>query len=143
LPVAETDQSIRRLEPMPRKPATNPALKLVRSRHDPGVTPPAPAGLGAPGGALWRAVCADFEISDAGERALLEQACRALDQAETCRERIAADGLMVGDRGHPLLRHETANRASAVRFLQRLGIGDEPPKTVTGRPGGGRHVGLA
>jgi Phage terminase, small subunit len=84
-----------------------------------------------------------YDIADAGGRAMLEVAARALDRAQDCAEQIQRDGAMVRDKNgwkdHPLLRHETANRALACRLISRLGLDVEPVKAI-GRPARGPGV---
>jgi hypothetical protein len=96
-----------------------------------------PAQLEAYGGALWRQVMAEYDVADVGGRAMLEQACRALDRAERARAQINRDGEVVatksGPREHPLLKSELSNRAFVVRTLSRLGLNFEPVRAV-GRP---------
>jgi hypothetical protein len=99
-----------------------------------------PPDLGEHGLELWRSVQAQYQIDDAGGYAMLHQACLALDRAEACRAQIAEDGQVVRARGtikdHPLLRHEVAARAFAVRTLARLGLDLEPIRSGPGRPPG-------
>jgi hypothetical protein len=85
-----------------------------------------PANLGSAGANLWRSIMAEYDISDAGGRALLEQAAMAYDRAERLRIEIDRDGEIIrgrtGMREHPGLRAELAARAFICRTLQRLGI---------------------
>jgi hypothetical protein len=111
-------------------------LKLVDA--DQVLSPPRP--LGEHGLSLWRRVQGEYHVADAGGIELLALACEALERAEACRAQIALDGLTVegnaGIKEHPLLKHETANRALASRLLVRLGLDVEPVRPV-GRPAGG------
>lgn len=123
---------------MPRK--TLPPLKLVSiqpGQHQ----PDPPRDLGEPGRELWQSITSEFDIGDSEGRFLLEQACRALDRAESCRRAIDEAGELIGGRGqlraNPLLRDETACRALAIRTVQRLQLRLEAIKPV-GRPSGGR-----
>lgn len=101
---------------------------------------PSPAGLETHGRALWDSVTAEYDISDAGGVAMLTQACRALDRAESCREQIDCDGELIrtvnGPREHPLLKAEIAARSFVVRTLARLGLMFEPVRLTPGRPPG-------
>lgn len=105
--------------------------------------------LGKHGSALWRAVQAEYHITDTGGAEMLLLACEALDRAEACRKAIDTDGVIIdgksGPRDHPALKHELANRAFVVRTLQRLGLDVEPIR-AKGRPPadagwkGGKHA---
>ncbi len=98
-----------------------------------------PADLGPHGAALWTRVTGEYDVSDAGGVAMLEQACHAADRAENCRVAIDRDGEMIaherGAREHPLLKAEMAARAFVVRTIQRLGLSFEPVRSGPGRPG--------
>lgn len=116
------------------------ALKAVPNQSRPAVEEPAPpAHLEETGLRLWRHVMEQYRLEDAGGLEMLAQAATAADRAERCRAAITADGEVVytktGPRDHPLLKHETAARALAVRTLTRLGLDLEPIKAV-GRPAG-------
>ena len=81
---------------------------------------------------------AAYAIADVGGIELLCLACQAIDRAESCREAIDRDGEMICGstgalRANPLLRNELANRAFAMRTIDRLGINSEAIKPV-GRP---------
>jgi len=120
-----------------RKPPNSPALKLV----PPDVTTsPAPSALGEAGGNLWRSITSEYQITDSGGIAMLEQACLAADRAKECCDIIAADGAVIstkhGLKDHPLLRHELAARSFVVRTLARLGLDVEPVRPTVGRPPG-------
>jgi hypothetical protein len=99
-----------------------------------------PANLGSAGINLWRSIMADYDISDAGGLALLEQAAFACDRAERLRAEIDAAGEIIhgrnGPREHPGLKGELAVRSFLVRTLQRLGINLEPVRPEPGRPSG-------
>ena len=58
----------------------------------PSNAPKPPANLGPAGGNLWRSIMAEYDISDAGGQALLEQAALACDRAERLRAEIDAAG---------------------------------------------------
>jgi hypothetical protein len=99
--------------------------------------PDPPANLGPAGVTLWRSIMAEYDIADAGGRALLEQACLASDRAERLRAEIDKDGEIIrtraGPREHPGLRAELAARAFITRTLTRLGLNVEPIRPI-GRP---------
>jgi len=98
-----------------------------------------PAYLGETGGALWRSIQAQYQISDSGGLAMLKLACESADRAPACRQAIDTDGVMIrgraGPREHPLLKAELGARCFTVRTLQRLGLDVEPIKGI-GRPPG-------
>jgi hypothetical protein len=107
-------------------------LKLIKSAAP-------PRKLGTHGGALWKAILAEYEIEDSGGLAMLAQACIALDRAEQCRTQIEKDGVVLRARNgppkdHPALKHELASRAFVVRTLARLGLDVEPLRPHAGRP---------
>ena len=112
----------------------------------PGSNPPRP--LGEPGLNLWTRITGGYDISDAGGRELLLLACEATDRAVALRAIIDAEGMIVrtrtGLKGHPLLRHELANRALVSKLLVRLGLDMEasptPPREVGRPPSGGIGV---
>jgi hypothetical protein len=99
-----------------------------------------PANLGEAGIRFWESITAEYDISDAGGRALLEQAAFAYDRAERLRALIDRDGEIFqganGPREHPGLRGELAARALVCRTLQKLGINLEPVRLSSGRPSG-------
>lgn len=97
-----------------------------------------PAGLGAAGRAFWRKVVADYELDHDGV-ALLEQACRTLDELDRLQVAVAgADLLVEGSAGqprpHPLLGELRAHRLALGKLLTQLALPDEedtPPLTAT------------
>jgi P27 family predicted phage terminase small subunit len=97
-----------------------------------------PPELGAYGVALWKSVTIEFDLADIGGRETLRQLCLAADRAESCREVIAKQGLMVrskagGVRPHPLLQIEMTARNFVVKALGKLGLTLEPVRAI-GRP---------
>jgi len=94
--------------------------------------------LGKPGADLWRAVNAEYDVSDAGGVELLRQACEASDRLAQIKTQVARDGLTIntksGLREHPLLKAELGLRSFITRTLVRLGINTEAVQSV-GRPG--------
>jgi hypothetical protein len=117
-------------------------LKLVTDPPSTSARPPRnqgepPHDLGPIGLDFWQKVVREYCFDDVGSLALLELACRALDRAETLRQRIDKDGELIpspnGMKAHPLLREELGNRTFIARTLQRLGLDREPVLPV-GRP---------
>ena len=113
--------------------AKNPALTLV----DPTLSIASPpANLGPDGLRLWQSV-SDYDISDAGGLALLEQIAFAYERAERLRVEIDRDGEIIigrsGKREHPGLKGELAARSFVCRSLQRLGVNLEAVSRM-GRP---------
>src|SRR5262245_42748226 len=115
--------------------AKNPPLTLVDPTST--ITSP-PSNLGSAGQRLWQSVLTDYDISDAGGLALLEQIAFAYGRAERLRAEIDKDGEIVRARNgsireHPGLRGELAARSFVARSLQRLGVNLEAVGRV-GRP---------
>jgi hypothetical protein len=102
--------------------------------------PKPPANLGPAGATLWRAIMSEYDVSDAGGQALLEQAAAAYDRVERLRVEINRDGEIIrgrnGLREHPGLRAELGSRSFVCRTLQRLGINLEATRLSPGRPSG-------
>jgi hypothetical protein len=103
--------------------------------------PQPPANLGPAGVRLWHGIMSQYDISDAGGQALLEQAAAAYERAERLRVEIDRDGEIIRGRGgimreHPGLKVELASRAFVCRTLQRLGINLEAVRIGPGRPSG-------
>ena len=119
--------------------AKKPRLNLVQPGTDQALSPPASLGEVAAG--LWQSIMHEYGIHDAPGLSMLREICFATDRAERCRQQIEIDGALIETKtgqlkDHPLLRHELANRAFAVRALARLGLDVEPLKPI-GRPGHG------
>jgi hypothetical protein len=99
-----------------------------------GNTPDPPRKFGPAGESLWFRVQNEYAIGDVGGVELLTQACMAADRTEALAAVIEADGERIvtktGIKDHPCLKHELAARAFIVKTLQRLGITDEPVKSV-------------
>jgi hypothetical protein len=114
--------------------AKNPPLTVVDLAS---TVPQPPPNLGPAGVTLWQSIMSEYDISDAGGRALLEQCAFAYDRAERLRAEIDAAGEIIrgarGPREHPGLRGELAARAFVVRTLQRLGINLEAVRQCPGR----------
>jgi hypothetical protein len=113
------------------------ALQIV---SDPAPSPTPPRTLGRFGLALWQSIHAEYQLDDAAGIEMLLTACQALDRAEDCARIIENDGPVVktnhGPKEHSLLKCELANRAFAVRTLQKLGLNYEPIRNSAGRPPG-------
>ena len=118
-----------------KKPKT-PRIKLVASNATPSEPKPK---FGEAGQSLWKLITDEFDISDAGGIALLEQICHAQDRVEQLAAQIAIDSPVIYiknvPKAHPALRDELANRAFITRNLQRLGVNVEAIKSP-GRPPG-------
>jgi hypothetical protein len=122
---------------MNEKPLS-PTLRVV---GQPDATSASPSmTMGEAGQRLWRAVQAEFDVSDVAGRELLGQACRAADRAESLAEQISVDGEAIRTKtglwAHPLLAPELAARSFVVKTLLRLGINYEPLRLGVGRPPG-------
>jgi len=119
---------------MPKKPplAVVPAAGVVIALAEP------PAILGEAGLALWRSIQAQYGIYDAGGLAILEQACGAADRIAQYSTIIDQQGPVlvtkVGIKEHPLVKHETAQRALLGRLISRLGLDIEALRPTPGRP---------
>jgi hypothetical protein len=117
---------------MAKKASEPPKLTLVTSNS----TAASPGRK--PGADLWRAVNAEYDVSDAGGVELLMQACEASDRLAQIKTQVARDGLTIktksGLREHPLLKAELGLRSFITRTLVRLGINTEAVQSV-GRPG--------
>jgi hypothetical protein len=105
------------------------------------VPPPPPRDLGASGLGLWNSIQGEYRISDAGGVELLMQACQAADRLAGLVARIAEDGEVIvtrsGPKSHPLIREETSLRGFLCRTLGKLGVTDQPLKSVGRPPNGG------
>jgi hypothetical protein len=80
----------------------------------------------------------EYDISDSAGLQILQLACLALDRATSLKAAIDRDGPMIptkdgGQKEHPGLRSELANRSFVVKALKTLGCLDEPIKAI-GRP---------
>jgi len=100
--------------------------------------PEPPSSLGEAGLALWRSIQAQYGICDAGGLAILEQACGATDRITEYRTIINQQGAVIvtksGIKEHPLVKHETAQRALVGRLISRLGLDIEALRPTPGRP---------
>jgi len=121
---------------MPKKPPLSlvpsaPAGVVVALAEPPGT-------LGEAGVALWRSIMAQYGIADAGGLAILEQACAATDRAAQYAATINEQGAVIvtktGIREHPLVKHETAQRALVGRLISRLNLDMQELRPKPGRP---------
>ena len=80
---------------------------------------------------LWRDIAATVEL-DAAAETMLTGALEQWDRAQACRAQVAADGLMLGGKPHPLIVSEQASYRGALSYFRELGL-DGPPNPV-GRP---------
>lgn len=106
---------------------------------DPIKPPDPPDGLAEHGREFWRRIVTRYQVEE-HHFDMLTQACECLDLAEACRERIAADGLVVEDRfeqdrAHPLLNTERDARNAFCRIYRALKL-DEEDRRPPGRPPG-------
>jgi hypothetical protein len=88
---------------------------------------PAPSELGPAGTALWDAIVTEWDVSDSGGLAVLQEACHSRDTAERLRREIAAIGDTVelsggGTKANPLIVLELQARSLTARLLGRLGV---------------------
>jgi hypothetical protein len=117
-----------------KNPTDKPPLSIVNL---PSTIPKPPANLGPIGANFWRSIMAEYDISDSGGQALLEQAALAYQRAEALRVEIDRDGEIVrtrtGMREHPGLKIELASRSFVVRSLQRLGVNLEMVRSASGK----------
>jgi hypothetical protein len=88
--------------------------------------PKAPASLSTDAAAIWKRLAQRFMFS-IGQLELLEQALLSLDRAESCRRKIAVEGMSHLDRHgvphpHSLLRVERDSRAAFVATFKKLDL---------------------
>lgn len=90
-------------------------------------TPTAPRHLSDHSRQLWRRLHGEYDFSSAASE-VLRLGLEALDRAESCREQVARDGLMVGsrydgvDRLHPAVAAERDARIGALRCFTALDL---------------------
>ena len=103
-------------------------------------TNPPPEHLGDAGRALWARITGEFDVSDAGGRALLQTCCEAADRCAAAQEALRREGMTTTDargsvKAHPLLAVE-ASAWNAIRAgLRQLRIDTDPtPARPAGRP---------
>ncbi len=114
-----------------------PVLELVGATVTNPTAPP--ANLGEAGRAVWKSIISEYDISDAGGLAILQQIAGAHDRLAECQTIIAAEGAVIrtktGPKEHPLLRTELGCRAFTIRAIAKLGLDVEPLRPL-GRPPG-------
>ncbi len=96
-------------------------------------SPKPPDHLSREARSLWRRLCDEYGISDAGGLAILAQAGEALDRLRVCQSQIAKDGPIIIDRFgqqkvHPLLSVERDCRSAFLAAIKALGLDIEPLK---------------
>jgi hypothetical protein len=105
-----------------KNPSTQPPLSVVNL---PSSIPKPPPNLGDAGASLWRSIMAEYDISDAGGQALLEQAALAYDRAERLRVEIDRDGEIVrgrtGMREHPGLKDRVGVEELRLQDVAAIG----------------------
>ena len=85
-----------------------------------GKRPGPPAGLGAAGRRLWRAVQADYDLTTP-ETELLRQACQVADLIARLEAELAGDDLVVpGSRGQPAINPVVDRLTAQRRLLESL-----------------------
>ena len=87
-----------------------------------------PPGLGARGRAFWRATTATFDL-EPGERELLAEASRTLDEIDSLTAAIARDGVTVAGstghtRTHPAINEVRQHRLALGRLVAQLALPD-------------------
>jgi terminase small subunit-like protein len=117
-----------------------PKLTIVGADSASSTSTSPPRPLGEHGRELWNSIVREYAVDDTAGRELLAHACSALDRAEECAAEVARDGAVIrfkngGVKEHPALRGELACRSFVVRTLTKLGLTEEPLKSV-GRPAG-------
>jgi len=90
--------------------------------------PSPPADLGVRGRKFWHSTVAAFELSDV-EQELLNECCRLLDECESLRAAVDADGTTVtGSAGqtrvHPALGELRQHRLALGRLLAQMALPD-------------------
>lgn len=101
--------------------------------------PRPPAGAGAPGRRLWRAVLSDFQLEE-HELALLVEAVRTVTLLEVLDARVRADGALIegpqGLRAHPAAVEARQQRIVLARLLAalRVPLGEEGDVQASARP---------
>ena len=110
-------------------------MQKVRLRR-----PEPPKGLSKPAREFWTRLQGEYEITDAGGLAVLEQAARAFHRAEDARAMLDREGCVMKDRWgqaktHPAAAVERDARAGVLAALRGLNLDLEPVKKI-GRPPG-------
>lgn len=97
--------------------------------------PRVPSGVGTVGRALWRRLVAVYDFEE-HELAVLEVACRQLDDVAALEAVIARDGMVVaGSQGQPRLNAAVAEvrqgRLALGKLLGLLALPDEAERPLT------------
>lgn len=107
----------------------SPTLEVTMSQK-------APAGLSAPGQALWRSIAGKYELR-ADESAVLVDACRTSDMIDVLEKGLEGQPLMVkGSQGqeviNPLISELRQYRAARAALLRQLKLPDESSPEAAG-----------
>ena len=86
--------------------------------------PSPPSHLTAGMQAFWRRLTRDYAFSPEHIR-VLQLTCEQFDRAQAARERIATDGMLLGDKRHPLLGIEAKATELFMRGLRDLQLESE------------------
>jgi P27 family predicted phage terminase small subunit len=89
--------------------------------------PPVPKGLSAEAGRIWRALHAEFVLTDAGAMQVLDAGLRAFDVLRKAEGILASEGLTVRDRyntakAHPAVDIAKTARTQWLSALRMLGL---------------------
>ena len=89
--------------------------------------PKPPPELSPTGKKLWRAILAEWPITDSVHLAVLRTALESLDRADRCRAIVDREGEVIKDRfgqakPHPLLAAERDARSSFLQAVKTLGL---------------------
>lgn len=84
-----------------------------------------PRGLRASGRRLWAATTANFDLDEAA-RAVLVQACYAVDELADMRVKLAETPAVIdspqGPRVHPLVGEVRQQRLALAKLIQQVGL---------------------
>jgi len=94
----------------------------------------APLHLSAEMRRFWKSVTDEYELED-DALLILRTACEAFDRAQTARELIAREGMIVNNRRHPAVDIEAQSQSLFLRAMRALGLDVVPPGPI-GRPAG-------
>ena len=83
--------------------------------------PPPPAHLSPEMADFWRKLTRDYEFSPE-HLLVLRATAEAFDRAQVARERIAADGMILDGKRHPLLGVEAKSTELFLRGVRDLGL---------------------
>jgi hypothetical protein len=81
-----------------------------------------PRGVGAASRALWAKLSAEYSFDDAASLELLAQLARTHDRLCAAQKQVAADGLVLNGRAHPLLQVESQLRRDLLAFCRALRV---------------------